>query len=606
MAGSSTTLVVKILTDASKASKGTDAAASTYQKFGAGLDKMVPAALGVSAAIVGIAAVSVQSASRTQQAMGALDSVFGKNSAVVKGWAADAADSAGLSEAAYAELASGIGAQLNNLGLSQEDALAGTKNLITVGADLAATFGGSTQQAVEALGSALRGEADPAERYGLSLSQTAVNAKLAEDGMSDLTGTALKTAKTQAILALATEQAGGALGQFDREANTAAGAAERASANFENAKSALGTSLLPVVAAVTAKLAEMAKWVQQNSTLVMVIVGVIGAFAAVIITLSVAMKVATAVQWALNAALAANPIGLVVIAVIAVIAAIVLLWTNVEGFRNFFIGVWKAISGAAVAAWNWVVGVIKNVFGVIMALGRAYVGAYVAAFKAVAAVAVTVWNAIVKAVTTAWNWILNLGRNAIAFYVNVWNMILSSARNVWNAIMGVVGGVLNWIIGAARGVGNAVAGVWNGILSTASNVWNTLSRIVQGALSAIMGPVNAVADAFWGIVDAVSAVIGWISRIRIPDLSALNPFKAVMAAPATAGVSTFAASPALGAGLRKSPSLAAFGVTGGGSGITINVSGGLDSADTIARRIQQLVQGRERRTSGVVVSRRAV
>lgn len=631
MAGNTATLTVKILTDASKATKGTQEAASGYQKFGSSLDKMVPAALGVTAAIVGVGAVAVQSASRTEQAMGALDSVFGENSDTVKAWAAGAADAVGLSESAYAELASGIGAQLNNLGLGADEALAGTKSLITVGADLAATFGGSTQQAVEALGSALRGEADPAEKYGLSLSQTAVNARLAEKGMGDLTGEAKTAAKTQAILELATEQAGGALGQFARESDTAAGSAERANANFEDAKSALGTALLPVVAKVTSKLAELAKWVKENSTLVTVIVGVIGAFAAVIITLSVAMKVATAVQWALNAAMAANPVGLVVIAIIAVIAVIVLLWTKSEAFRNFFIGLWAGIVAAVSAAWNWIsdaasatfaviVGIwngiaavagavwkwitdaVSGAFNFIMAIGRAYFSFYAAIFTAIGNTAKAVWNAIVAAISAAWNWILNLGRNALNFYAAIWQGILNSARNAWSAIRGVVNGVLSWIIGAARGVGNFVAGVWNGILSSGRSVWDSLANIVRGAMDAMMGPIRAVQDAFNGIISAVQDVIGWISRIKIPDLSALNPFKAsapqAFATGGGVGVSSFAA----GVGL-SSPSLGATASTRSG-GITINLNGGLDSADTIARRIQQLLTARDRRQGGVVINRR--
>ena len=133
MAGKSTTLTVKILTDASQAAKGTKQAASTYQKFESTVDKMVPAAAAVSGALLLAGKGAVDAASRTQQAMGALDAVFGKNADVVKSWAADAAESVGLSAAAYGELASVAGAQLKNLGLSQEDALAGTKDMISLG-----------------------------------------------------------------------------------------------------------------------------------------------------------------------------------------------------------------------------------------------------------------------------------------------------------------------------------------------------------------------------------------------------------------------------------------------------------------------------------------
>lgn len=575
MAGKSAILTVKILTDASSSAKGLDEAQTRVQKFESGLDKLTPAAAGVVGAIALVGKAAVDSASRTEQAMGALDSVFGKNAGEVKKWSDQAAQSVGLSKSEYGELASVIGAQLNNLGVSSQDALKGTKDLIGIGSDLAATFGGSTSEAVEALSSALRGEADPAEKYGLSLSQTAVNAKLAEDGMSDLTGEALTAAKTQAILQLATEQSGGALGQFARESDSASGAAQIAAAQFEDAKSALGTALLPAVAAVTTKFAEMAKWVSDNATLVGVLVGVVGGFAAAILIVNAAMKawqaiqilwsaitkIGTAVQWALNAALAANPVGLIIIAVIALIAVFVLLWTKVAGFRNFFIGVWKAITNAAVAAWNWIKSATQNVLN--------FLGAYIRAYMAVV--------------------------------LAVWNTITSAARSAWNWISSAVAAAIGGIRAAMAGVGSFISGIWNNILNAGASVWRTLQSIVGSVADAMLWPIQRVADAFNAVIDAVRGVIDWISRIKIPDLSVLNPFKSA-AAPQSVGFAAVS-SPSMLRGV-SSPGLPRSVAGSGSSGITININGGLDSADTIARRVEQLLAGRERRSGGVTIRRR--
>ncbi|MDV2988576.1 MAG: phage tail tape measure protein [Dehalogenimonas sp.] len=67
------------------------------------------------------------------------------------------------------------------------------------------------------------------------------------------------------------------------------------------------------------------------------------AHTAATVAASAASKAAAAAQWLLNAALSANPIGLVVIAIAALVAAFVTLWNNVEGFRNFFIQAWENI-----------------------------------------------------------------------------------------------------------------------------------------------------------------------------------------------------------------------------------------------------------------------
>ena len=56
---------------------------------------------------------------------------------------------------------------------------------------------------------------------------------------------------------------------------------------------------------------------------------------------------AAAKQWLLNTALFANPIGLVVAAIAGLVTAFVVLWNKSEKFRNFWIGLWEKIKGAA-------------------------------------------------------------------------------------------------------------------------------------------------------------------------------------------------------------------------------------------------------------------
>ena len=54
----------------------------------------------------------------------------------------------------------------------------------------------------------------------------------------------------------------------------------------------------------------------------------------------------TVAQWALNAALSANPIGIIIGLIVALVAAFVVLWHKSESFRNFWITIWEAIKSA--------------------------------------------------------------------------------------------------------------------------------------------------------------------------------------------------------------------------------------------------------------------
>lgn len=247
MAGRPATLRVNIVTDASKATAGLDNTASRIGKVG----KFAAAGAGAAGlAIAALTVSAVKSASHLQQSVGATEAIFGKFSKSVQRDAAAAANAVGLSKADYLDLSNVLGSQLKNAG-TPIDKLAGkTKSLIGVGSDMAAVFGGSTKDAVDALSSALKGETDPIERYGVSIKQADINTLLAERGQKKLTGTALKQAQAAAVLDLVTKQTSATHGQFAAQSNTLAEQQQRLGALWENLKASLGSGLLPVLSTV--------------------------------------------------------------------------------------------------------------------------------------------------------------------------------------------------------------------------------------------------------------------------------------------------------------------------------------------------------------------
>lgn len=72
-------------------------------------------------------------------------------------------------------------------------------------------------------------------------------------------------------------------------------------------------------------------------------------------------KLVTAAQWLLNAAMSANPIGLVVVAIGALVAAFAVLWNKSESFRNFWINLWDKIKEVASAAGEWIKAAFEKV-----------------------------------------------------------------------------------------------------------------------------------------------------------------------------------------------------------------------------------------------------
>lgn len=68
---------------------------------------------------------------------------------------------------------------------------------------------------------------------------------------------------------------------------------------------------------------------------------------------SAAAGIATAAQWAWNAAITANPIGIIIVAIAAFVAAIVYLATQTQFFQTVWNAVWNAVKTAAEAVWNF-------------------------------------------------------------------------------------------------------------------------------------------------------------------------------------------------------------------------------------------------------------
>jgi len=171
-------------------------------------------------------------------------------------------------------------------------------------------------------------------------------------------------------------------------ANTAAGQMKNLSIQMGEAKESIGAALLPVVAAIIPYFVDFASWLQENTKLVLIIAGVIGGLATVILTLNFAMKAWTAIQTivngltlAWNALLAANPITIVILAVVAFIAILTALYFKFDGVRKVVDTVFQAIKKGVTASLDFlgdyvqgVLNIYKNIFNTIARLWNNTIG----------------------------------------------------------------------------------------------------------------------------------------------------------------------------------------------------------------------------------------
>lgn len=248
-------LNVEILGEFRKLTAATQGAEGTLKglqdKVGrfAGNIGRIAGTLGVTfgfAALINGAKASVDAASDIEQQYGALDSIFKGNSDEMKVFS-ESMSEIGISSADAARSSSLLGAMLKGSGFGIDDAAEKTQDLVLLAGDLAATFGGPTSDAVNAISSLLKGERDPIERYGVSLKQADIDAQKLVDAKNGLVFESEKEADMQAALSILYNKTTDAQGQAARESDTYAGVTGRLDAAFKNLQAEVGEALLPVL-----------------------------------------------------------------------------------------------------------------------------------------------------------------------------------------------------------------------------------------------------------------------------------------------------------------------------------------------------------------------
>jgi hypothetical protein len=388
-------IVVRVAADTAAAVKDIDRfngalgdAATGPEKLQRGLDKLTPAATVAFGAIAAGSVVAVNAAKEQEDQLAALDAVYGEAGAAARDYAA-AANELGLTQAQYAQTSALLGNSLTQLGYDTTTAAETSNQLIEASAALAAQFGGDSLATSEAITAAYRGEYDALQRY-----IPAINAAAVEQQALAMTGKASAAALTEqekaaAVTALVMDGASGAIANFDEQSESAAFKTQQFQASLNDTAAALGEALLPVLTAVLDEAMVFTEWAQENPQLLQGVIVAVAALSAGIIALNVALKVYraiqvairaatiawTVVQWYLNAAMYANPVGLIILAIIALIAVIgtVIYWIakNTDWFQRLWEWVKKVadiIKNALVSAFDWAVDKVRSLIDWVQSL----------------------------------------------------------------------------------------------------------------------------------------------------------------------------------------------------------------------------------------------
>lgn len=257
--GKTGTLTVRVVSDTKKFESGMDKTASKAGKVGdkfesAGRKMSVFATVPVAAAM-GFAA---SAASDLNETLSKSNTVFGKSAKTIENWADGAVDDFGQSKREALDAASTFGNLFVQLGIGADQAAEMSMEMTELASDFASFHNADITQVLEAQTAAFRGEYDALQRF-----VPTINAATVEQRALEMTGKAATKELTAQEKALAVnkimfENAGDAIGDFDRTQDSAANQTRKAKAAMEDAAAELGTALLPIVAKAAGGVADLA------------------------------------------------------------------------------------------------------------------------------------------------------------------------------------------------------------------------------------------------------------------------------------------------------------------------------------------------------------
>lgn len=269
------------------------------------------------------------------------------------------------------------------------------------------------------------------------------------DGLRGIEDPAARNAAAVALFGTKAEDLGDALFALDLDSavdelgNVEGAAAEMGDTLNDNAATQLESfrrsaqqALVEQLAAALPTIQAVAGWLTQHSAIVVPLVAALGSFAAIIGIILGVYRAWIILQTALNIVMSLNPLGLILIAIIALIAGIALLWANSETFRDIVTGVFGAVWDAIKFVWDW----ISDNWPLLLAILAGPIGLAVLAI-------VKNYDKIKAGVTAVKDWIVEKFNQVVGFVKGLPARVSSAASNLWDGIKTSFRSAVNWLIG---------------------------------------------------------------------------------------------------------------------------------------------------------------
>jgi phage-related protein len=286
------------------------------------------------------------------------------------------------------------------------------------------------------------------------------------------------------------------------------------------------------IGATTAALVKQgAAWVAQKAAMVAAKVAQVA--------MTVAQGAAAIAQRLLNAAMSANPIGIIITLIAALVAGLIWFFTQTDAGKAIFAGFMSFISDAIAnlkvvwdAFWLGLGIIVDTVFNAISTAINLYVTGMTIIFTAIGttimAIWTTFWDGLVGIVTAVWTAITTVitayiqlvvlvittvATTVVAIWQTLWSGFTTIVSIVWAAIIGVVSAAIQAVLSVVLTVASAISNYWNaiwtGIVSVVTTIWAAISDVVSSAIKTVqtiianvIGIIQAIWSGNWSAIGA--------------------------------------------------------------------------------------------------------
>jgi hypothetical protein len=328
-------------------------------------------------------------------------------------------------------------------------------------------------------------------------------------------------------------------GSAEAAGKTLPGQLSRLSETFKNLAASVTEAMIPSLLAVVGPLQTVAQYLADHQKVAQALVVVLGTVAAILVSVSVGTKLYaagqaiataataawTAAQWLLNAALAANPIALVVIALAALAAGLYLAYQKIGPFHDAVDALGdglKDVFGWVKDHWPLLLAILTGPVGLAVLEIAKHGGDIVDFFKKLPGRIVAAIQSAASSVVAVGGWIINRildGIKGVAgFAADVGGWVKNRVSDGVHAVADAVIAVGSWI---TNRIADGITTLTDSLASVGGWIKNRVVELVHNTADGFIAvggwALNRFVDGFTTVTDALAAVGGWVKN-RIVEL----------------------------------------------------------------------------------------